>query len=263
MSITEKFKQSFKSIKKLILLALIPVGLDIFNLVLFENIFKTAYIPMNRSFVFKLGVISTPPSVKYILEDFPSAVFTYNSNTGFTGIISSISLLNIFLILVFFLITSFITSGYLVCLEKAGRENIRIKDFFIEGNKYWFKIFILNLINIIPLMLMFIDISFIMVSFLFVILYYVKFAVVVDKDTLKNNFRKGINIFMENLWITVKLALYCGFIFVFLSIIMFMLARLGKIGIIIDIFITSYLGMAFNKCALEIYRDKSKGYSKI
>jgi len=258
MSITDKFNDGAKKLKKLWLLPIVMLVLDLGNLFLHELIFKTTYIPTYKLFIFKLGIIDTPPTIRYIFEDFPNVIFNYNSQYGFTGIIDSLTPLNILLLLSYTLITSFLLAGYLSCLEGAEfRNKISIKYFFVKGNELWFKFFMLNLITIVPILLCLLEKSFLLLSFLFVIFYYVKFSIVVDKGRLIDNFFKGVNFFTSHIGLSIKMALFCGFIYAFVSFPVFYLGALGKPGIIIVMLIVYYIGMAMNMMVLEVYRQNN------
>ncbi len=51
------------------------------------------------------------------------------------------------------------------------------------------------------------------------------------------------------------MALFCGFIYAFVSFPVFYLGALGKSGIIVAMVIVYYIGMAMNMMALEVYRQ--------
>lgn len=258
MSISDKFNDGAKKLKKLWLLPIVMLVLDLGNLFLHELIFKTTYIPTYKLFIFKLGIIDTPPTIRYIFEDFPNVIFNYNSQYGFTGIIDSLTPLNILLLLSYTLITSFLLAGYLSCLEGAEFGNkISIKYFFVKGNELWFKFFMLNLITIVPILLCLLEKSFLLLSFLFVIFYYVKFSIVVDKGRLIDDFFKGVNFFTCHIGLSIKMALFCGFIYGFVSVPVFYLGALGKLGVIIAMLIVYYIGMAMNMMVLEVYKQSA------
>ena len=101
MAITEKLMEQFKAIHKVIWIILLPVILDIGELSLFKRIFKSEYEPVSKLFNFKIGFISSPPSIRYFLEDFPSLIFQYNSS-AFRGVINQINLTNMLLYYLFF-----------------------------------------------------------------------------------------------------------------------------------------------------------------
>jgi len=256
MSISDKFSDGIKKLKKLWLLPIVMLILDLGNLFLYERIFKISYTPTYKFFIFKLGIIDTPPSIRYIFEDFPNIILNYNSQYGFTGIIDSLTLFNTLLLLSYTLITSFLLAGYLSCLEGAEFENkIPIKYFFVKGNELWIKFFILNLITIAPIILCLLEKSFLLLSFIFIIFYYVKFSIVVDKGRLRENFSKGVQFFTCHIGLSIKMALFCGFIYAFVSFPVFYLGALGKSGIIAAMVIVYYIGMAMNMMALEVYRQ--------
>ncbi|MGY0374711.1 hypothetical protein [Clostridium sp. JNZ J1-5] len=258
MDLTYNLKYGFKLVKKFWWLIFVPTLLDFTPLLISENLLEMNYNPsLNKLFVVKFGTISAPPSISYILEDFPKLFLNLNINVGLSRLISSINLYNIFLILSFILITSFLLSGYLACIEKCNLEKITFKDFFILGNKYWIKFFILSVINQLVIILVYIHIGFIIVLFLLSILYYVKYSIVVDNCSLIGSFKNGINIFIENLGTTIKLALYYGFIFSFISLFIFQLIKTGNIGVILSIIIVNFFGMAINASVLQIYRELS------
>lgn len=256
-----KYRQALKDINKVILLAIIPICMDFFTLFVYENVFKTTYIPNKKTIILKLGIISTPPSIKYVYEDFPSLLSDYNTQYGNLGIINNITLLNGFLILSFILINSFLKAGYLACLKKAGRELVNIKDFFTHGNRYWFKLFVLDLIEFLPFILMMIQKSLFIFILITILFYYVEFSIIVDEGCMRDNFKNGIGFLFDNLGLTIKIMIYCGIVYSIFSLILFPLGSAGKIGMCFAMIIVIYFGMGFNKLMLEVYteeRNKNK-----
>ena len=252
MILGEVFSRSRKFINKILWIAFIPIILDLAQLFAYLYIYKTDYTPVTQIFTLKVGIISSPPSVDFLLGDFPSVIFQYNSS-GLKGIINEITLFNVFFMLTFMLIISFVHSGYLSVLGAKPDSNIFIKDFFILGNKNWFKFFILHIIQFIPMSLMLINKNFMWLAFLNVIFFYVDFSIVIDEGKLWNNFKKGISFLFSNLGLSIKMAFYFGFIFSLLSLVVYALAKLSVVGIIIDITIMAYFGAAVNRAVLEVY----------
>jgi hypothetical protein len=256
MNISEKFIEGIKNFKNLWMLPLAMLFIDLSNLLIYQWLFKTPYSPNYNLFTFKVGVIDTPPTIRYLFEDFPNMIFNYSSKYGLTGIVDSLSLFNILLILSNCLILSFVTAGYLSCIEKAKfQEKIFIRYFFVKGNELWFKFFILSLLNSLPIVLFFLEDSLLFFTFLLVIFYYVKFSIVVDGGALRKNFSNGLNFFVNNIGLSIKMAIYCGFVFIFVSIPVFYLGTLGFLGILAAMIIVYYFGMAMNIMVLEVYRE--------
>lgn len=250
----EKLGKGMEFINKNIWIVLVPVILDISQLFAYQNIFKTVYVPAYKIFTIKFGFISAPPSVQYILEDFPSALFKYNNNS-YNGIINEFSLFNVLLIITVLLITSFINGRYLYMLGKNGDKPLSIKEFFTPDNKLWFKFFILQVIYTIPFMLMFIRKELVFLAFINIIFVFVKYSVAVDDVSIKDNFKDGISFLFNNIGLSIRMALYYGvLVFSILSIFIYLLTYFNTIGIIIDIIIVSYFGSMVNKAVLEIYR---------
>jgi hypothetical protein len=206
--------------------------------------------------MFKLGFIGAPPSVKYMLEDFPTPLFKYYSS-GLSGILNRISLFNVALLITVLLVTSFLSSGYMSIVGTSSTDKVKIRDFFIKGNRNWHKFFLLNFIAWIPGMLMVFDKSFIFLSFVNVIFIYAKYSFVTEEVGILENFKSGISFFFNNLGLTIKLALYFGMIFSLLSIVVFLLAKLGSIGIIINIVIIAFFGASANRAVWELYSAES------
>lgn len=255
MSLGEMFSSSRKFINKFFWIILIPIALDLCQLFAHEYFFKAEYIPIKRLFSIKLGIISSPPSVNFILEDFPPVLFQYNNN-GLKGIIHEVSLFNVFFMLSITLITSFIQSGYLSVLGIEEEGKISIKDFFTMGNKNWFKFFVIQLVQYIPVILILYAREFIVLGFLFILFFYVQYSIVVDKGKISDNFLKGMSFLFSNLGLTIKMALYFGFIFSLLSILVYILTSFSTVGIIIDIIIIAYFGAVVNKTVLKVYTEK-------
>lgn len=149
------------------------------------------------------------------------------------------------------------------CIEKSGREEVRLADFFVLGNKNWFKFFILEIITITPLLLMFKSNGYFYLAMFTTIIFYVKYSIVVDGGNLGRNLSRGISLLFDNLGLTIKMALYYGFLLSLVSFIVFPLSTSGSKGIIISIIIIDLLGVVFNKAALEVYRGIVNGEAEI
>jgi hypothetical protein len=259
MAITEKLMEQFKAIHKVIWIILLPVILDIGELSLFERIFKSEYEPVSKLFNLKIGFISAPPSVRYILEDFPSLIFQYNLS-AFRGVINQINLTNLLLLLSVLLVTSFLDSGYLAVISQAGHKRVTFKDFLRDGNKLWFKFFILTLLGVMPMLLVLIkkELGYGYFGLVYVLLVYVKYSIVVDDVSLIDNFKLGIGFLFENLGLTIKMAFSFGVFFSLVGICIYPLAAMGFKGIVLGAIITAYFGAVINKAVLEIYREISE-----
>lgn len=258
MQLGEIFSKSRKSINNFLWIICVPIFLDLTDLFAYQYIYKTNYTPLTKIFTIKIGLISSPPSVKFLLEDFPSAIFQYNNNNGFKSIIDGFTLFNVFFMITVMLIVSFINSGYLGILGTKEENHVGIKDFFVLGNLNWFKFFILTIIQFIPMFFIIISREFIVLSmilgFISIVFMYVKYSIIVDEVDIKENFSKGFYFLFDNIGLTIKMAFYFGFIFSLLSMGIYWLASLGTIGVIIDIIIMAYLGLIVNKSVLEVYR---------
>ncbi|TGE37059.1 hypothetical protein E4K67_18455 [Desulfosporosinus fructosivorans] len=261
MSITDKFNEQFKAIHKVIWIILLPIILDIGELHLYERIFKTEYEPISQLFNLKIGFISAPPSIRYILEDFPSLIFQYNPS-NFRGVINQINLANLLLLLSFVLVTSFLFGGYLSVISQAGHKKVTFKDFLQDGNRVWFKFFILNLLEVIPFLLMFIKKEYAYFSLVYIVLVYVQYSIVVDKVSLIENFQFGIRFLLQNLRLTIRMAISFGILFSLVGIVIHPLAKMGLNGIVLGSVITAYFGAVINKAVLEIYREVSQNQSE-
>jgi hypothetical protein len=77
----------------------------------------------------------------------------------------------------------------------------------------------------------------------------------VDEGRLIDNFYRGVSFFTSHIGLSIKMALFCGFIYVFVSFPVFYLGALGKPGIIVAMVIVYYIGMAMNMMVLEVYRQ--------
>ncbi len=258
MNVSERFSEGCKFIgSKILWIIFIPIVTDLTNWFSWEKIYHTVYRPVQKLFVIKLGFIGAPPSVKYILEDFPTPIFKYDSS-GVSGIISMFTLFNAALFITIILVVSFLNSGYMSIISTSYGEKVRIRDFFIKGNRRWYKFFFLDCITMLPIILMVFNKNFIYISFVSVIFVYVKYSFVIDEVNILENFSLGIAFLFNNLGLTIKMALYCGLIFSVISLVMFPLTNLGTIGIIIDIVICACFGAAMNRTVLEIYAAKGK-----
>ncbi|WP_160672187.1 hypothetical protein [Clostridium sp. C8-1-8] len=258
MNISERFRSGLKFITgKALWIISIPILLDIVNLFMREKLYHSVYKPAENMFLFKIGFISAPPSVTYLLEDFPTTLLKYDSN-GLTGLLSRISFFNVALTITILLILSFISSVYMSVIGTSLEEKIRIRDFFVKGNKNWHKFFLLNLICFVPLILIALNEIFIIVTFINVIFVYVPYSFAVDEVSFLQHLKMGISFLFSNLVLSIKMALYFGLIFSIVSVFTFVFARIGTIGVIVDIIIVGYLGACTNRAVLEIYSISSK-----
>lgn len=264
MAVTEKLYEQFKAIHKVIWIILLPIILDIGELSLFERIFKSEYVPVAKLFKLNLGFISAPPSIRYFLEDFPSLIFQYNYSSAFRGVIDQINLTNMLLLLAIVLVTSFLDSGYLAVISQAGHRRVTVKDFIRDGNKLWFKFFILALLGVIPMLLVLSkkELGYGYFGIVFLPLVYVKYSMVVDDVSLIDNFKLGISFLFENLGLTIKMAFSFGIFFSLVGICIYPLASMGFKGIVLGAIITAYFGAVINKAVLEIYREVSEKRSE-
>jgi hypothetical protein len=199
-----------------------------------------------------LGLIAAPPSVNYLLEDFPAPLLKYDNN-GLSGILNRFSIFNAALFITVLLLTSFLQSGYMSIVGTSIQEKVRIRDFFIKGNRRWHKFFLLDCITWFPLILTIFNRNFMFLSFISVIFVYVEYSFVTDEVSILENFKLGIAFLFNNLGLSVKMALYFGLIFSLLSLVVLPLGRLGITGIIIDIVICAYFGAVTNRAVLEVY----------
>ncbi len=192
MSLRTKFYEQFKPVHQVIGIISIPIILDLADYLLFERIFRTVYLPAQKLLTLKLGFISAPPSVRFILEDFPSLIFQSN-NSGLRGIVNQLTIFNVLLLLSLTLIFSFLHSGYLGVLAEAGRRPLGWKAFFSLGNQFWFRFFILQVLGFLPLLLVLIDPWLAVLGLINVLFVYVQYSIVVDEGTIKDNFIQGID----------------------------------------------------------------------
>ena len=257
MSVSDNFKEGCIFIGRNLWIILIPIALDLADLLSWEKLYHTVYHPAQKLFILKFGFIGAPPSLNYLFEDFPTPLFKYD-NYGLSGIINSLSLFNAALFLSVLLITSFLHSGYMSAISKSSEEKVLIKDFFINGNRKWYKFFIMDCIIWIPLILMVLDRTFIILAFANVIFVYVKYSFVTDEVGICENFRLGIAFLFNNLGLSIKMALYFGLIFSLLSVVMFPLSSLGSMGMLMDIVICAYFGGSINKALLEVYAEEGR-----
>ncbi len=257
MSLRLKFSEQFKPVRQVIGIILIPIILDLGNYMVFEKIFRTTYQPGGSVVTLKLGFISAPPSIRFILEDFPTPLFQ-SANGGMQGIVNQLTLFNVLLLISFTMIFSFLHSGYLGVLSEAGRRPLGFKAFFSLGNRFWFKFFVLQILGFLPLYLMLCNPGLIYFSLISLIFVYVKYSIVVDEGTLLDNFKRGVGFFGQNIRLTIKMAICFGLIITLPGILVQLLASQGKSGIIIAIVLVAYLGAAINKTVLEVYREQSQ-----
>lgn len=257
MPLGERFQRSITFINKLWWIICVPIILDLTQLFAYQRIFNEEYSPHRNIFTIKIGIISAPPSIDFLLEDFPSPIFQLN-NSGLKGIIYEFSLFNVFLMLTLILLNSFISSGYFSIISSKEVDNVRIRDFFINGNKKWFKFFMLNIIEFVPIVLGIIKKELLFLAIINIIFMYVDYVIATEDLGLIDSIKKGISFLCNNIWLTIKMSLYFGMIFSFLSIIIYLLCGFKTVGIAISIIIVAYFGAIVNKSVLETYNSVSK-----
>ncbi|WP_315120358.1 hypothetical protein [uncultured Clostridium sp.] len=254
MSVSNKYSESLGKLNKCIWVILIPILLDSLDLMFNWLIYKIKYIPTPNIFKIKIGLMHTPASVRFLLEDFPTSIFSLKNNMV-SGLLTNIDLFTICLAITVFLVISYFTGVYLVTLSKIGEEDFSLKEVFMLDNRIWRKLFLYRLITIIPIILFMIDRTFLVTAFILIFFVYVEYSIILDKGSILTNLKKGVNFLLNNIGLTIKIAFYCGLIFSLLSVIVFPIANLGIFGIIVDIIIMAYFGTAFNKTIMEIYRN--------
>lgn len=255
MNLNEKLSFAFKEVNKKILIVLIPIILDLINYFSCISILKTTYKPPNKIFIFKFGVISAPPSINYILENFPSVFFNYNTSYGNTGLLCRVTYFTFLAAILYTLIASFVKSLYMSYLEKNSEEKLKLITLLVEGNKNWGRYFILSALDTAVILLCFQSSGFLLLYIPLIFLYYVQYSIVVDKElTFKENFSKGANVLFGNMKLSLKMAIGYGLLLSLLSFLIFPLCHSGIDGIIFSIVLLSYFGTIINKAVLEIYR---------
>ncbi|GAA0727294.1 hypothetical protein GCM10008905_24730 [Clostridium malenominatum] len=255
MSIGDKYFESMKKLRKYLWLILIPVGMDMFDLILNEYIYKIKYTPLNRFITLKIGLVDTPPSIRFLLEDFPSPLFSFKNNV-ITGLLTRVDVFTICLTITIMLLTSYLKGVYLVGLKKVGEEKFDVRELLMIDNRIWGKLFAYDLIITIPILLMLKDRSFILLTFILIFFVYIEYSIVLDNISLLRNFQKGIGFLFDNLGLTIKIAFFSGIIYSLLSIVIYPMARLGNIGVLIDTIIMAYFGIGINKTMMETYLSK-------
>lgn len=257
MKLIDKLSDGFKYINKVMWIILIPIIFDVSELLIYQHVFQTKYIPRINLFTFKIGFPSPPPSIRFVLQDFPSVILQYKNNV-FNGIVNEFTIFNVLLIITVTLIISYIKSSYLRVISKEINKPVGLKDLFELDNTLWVKFLVLQIIMFLPFALMFIREEFLFLAVINIILIYVQYSFVVDGGSILSDFKKGVAFLFNNLGLTIKMSFYFGAMFSLLSIAIFILSGMGLIGIIINIVIVAYFGAATNKAVLEIYRELSK-----
>ncbi len=264
MSLTDRLAKGYGQCLRVIWIAAIPILIDLSKLFSNMHFLKTRYQGINDLFVIKLGIISSPPSVHYLLENFPAILYSFSTKYGISGIITEMNPFYFFLTLTIILLLSFFRSAYMGCIEMAGRENISLPKLLVMANKNWFRFFILQLIGRIPLFFIAVDglhrVLMFVVSLVAILIYYVQYSIVVDRVSLKENFSRGVNILFDNFGLTVKMAVVYGPLLSLASILISPLSRAGMPGVITSIVMVSLLGLGVNKAVMEIYRELSVKY---
>lgn len=258
VNLNERIGNAYSDVKKVLWIILVPIFLDMVSLLTYIYFLKGEYIGINKLFILKLGAISAPPNASYIIENFPSVFLSYSSSYGTSGLIMTFSVFNVFLALSFSLIQSFLKSGYMGCLEAAGRERVKPLESFSLANKNWFKYFILQLVNCVFLFMMISNRSFIIISFIVsMLLFYTQYSIVVEEGSLLKNIKNSMHTLGKYLMKTTGICIYYGFLMSLTSPLVFPISRLGYGGLIIAMVIVNYFGMSVNKAILELYRDMS------
>lgn len=257
MNLKGIFKESIKSINKSIWIILIPCIIDIINLISYEKIFNTKYIPASDMISFKMGIISAPPSVKHMIKNFPSPLLECK-NGAFIGIINELTLFNILLFLTFVCLMSFIQAGYLGSINNIKNENCCLKDFIYFANKFWYRLFLLDLICYIPFFLGFIDEDFMWISILYMPFFYAKYTIVAENISLILGLKESVKVLIDNFGLTIKMMFQCGVLYLPISCAVYIFSYLGNFGMGFSIFIVNYFGVCVNKTIFEIYKNLKK-----
>ncbi|CAH2212069.1 hypothetical protein [Tepidibacter aestuarii] len=257
MNLKEIFKESVKSINKSIWVILVPCIIDILSLITYEKIFNTDYIPNVSMTSFQFSIISAPPSIRYLIKNFPSPLFEYK-NGAFLGIINELTLFNIFLFLTVICLMSFIKGGYLGSINNMSDKRTSFKDFIIFGNRFWDRLFILDIINFIPFLLFFISQNLIWIYILYTPFLYVKYIMVAEDISLISALKESFNVLKDNLGLTIKMMFQCGVLYLPISVALYCISVLDDFGIIYSIFIVNYFGVCVNKSVFEIYKNLKK-----
>jgi hypothetical protein len=206
---------------------------------------------------FQFSIISAPPSVRYLIKNFPSPLLEYK-NGAFLGIINELTLFNILLFFTVICFISFIEGGYLGSINDIKNKSCSLKDFIYFGNKFWCRLFLLNLICYIPFLLGFIDEAFVWISILYMPFFYIEYLMVVEDISLISGLKESINVLMNNFSITIKMMLQCGVLYVPISCAVYIFSYLGYFGMGFSIFIVNYFGVCVNKTVFEIYKNLKK-----
>lgn len=254
MSVSDKYSKALGKLNKYVWIILIPILLDSLDLMIHWLIYKIKYIPAFSIFKIKIGLMHTPASVRFLLEDFPTPIFSLKNNMV-SGLLTNINLFTICFAITILLVVSYFTGVYLVTLSKIEEEDFSLKEVIMLDNSIWAKLFLYRVVTIIPMILFILDRAFIVTFFLSIFFVYVEYSIILDKGSILTNFKNGMAFLFNNIGLTIKSAFYCGIIFSVLSIIVFPIANLGISGIIVDILIVAYFGTAFNKMIMEMYRD--------
>ena len=199
------------------------------------------------------------PSFAYVFEDFPSPIAGQNIYRGVTEIIYDATTVNILLILAILLLFSFIKSGYFNVINKAGNNANFIKDYIIEGNRTWWKFFVLYFLEIIPFTIAMINEDYAWLILINIIYLYILYSFVVNKDSnILSNFKNGISFLYHKVWLTLKICLFFGLIISFAKNVFYVLIEIGMIGIVIDSIIIVYIGVVMNMVVMDCYREPYK-----
>lgn len=262
MNLSDRLRDAFQYTSKNLLLALIPILMDIITYFVYITVTGLDYSLQGQAFVLKFGIISAPPSVGFLLDNFPSILPKFNTNFGEIGLLNEITLFNIFVSICYILFISYMTSCYMNYLEKINRVKLNIIDFFKEGNANWFSYFILGLLNFVVLILCKIDSVFSLLLLPLILLYYVQYSIVIDNGySVLDNFITGVRVLLSNLGATIKMAICFGPLISLCGIIVFPVLSTGKLGMIIAISLVDFIGVIVNKAVLESYREFSSNAS--
>lgn len=257
MNLREIFKESIRSINKSIWIIFIPCILDILDLICYEKIFNTKYMPHLDIISFQMGIISAPPSIRHMIKNFPDPLFEYK-NGAFLGIINELTLFNLFIFLTFICFMSFVNGGYLGIINNISDKRASFRDFIILGNKFWSRLFILDIINFIPFLLVFIDKNFIWICILYIPFFYVRYIMIADDIPLILALKKSLNVLIDNFKLTIKMMFQCGILYLPISVVIYFISQLDYFGIVFSIFIVNYFGVCINKTVFEIYKNLKK-----
>lgn len=240
MSFKEKWKISLDWTIDNLWVLLVPIVFNLANVFMYQFIYKVNYSPVGKGVLLKIGTLSAPPNMSFLVENFPNVL----RNLVF------MDLNNVLLFITTIMIISFFEANYLNILSM---DEPAFKYIFRISNRLWIRVIIFNLLVSIPMLLSFINHYLYLISIGGIILVYTKYALVVEDEGFIRTLKKSIGFLFDNLPETFGLVIQGGLILSLARLVIWPSVQFGIGGILFATVLFSFIGVILNKIQMTIY----------